>query len=239
MSRVVALNAARHGSLRVQPQADGAGRRFALLGLSELAVAAADFPLCLAKEAETGRFNLIALFSLTEPRNLFWHEGGWRATYLPRSAATAPFLLDPAGDCGLAIDEQSIAIAPAGVALFEEGAPSEYLVDTQRLLAEIVDDIARAQAMVDSFARHRLVRPLTLLFRDEDGREHQLAGLYTIGSEALRALDERAVLELHRADWLGAAAIIAASLAQVERLRQLHNATSGRAIANLALSVEE
>jgi hypothetical protein len=55
----------------------------------------------------------------------------------------------------------------------------------------------------------------------------------------LRALDEQAVLELHRADWLGAAAIIAASLAQVERLRQLHNATSTRPIANFTLNVEE
>jgi hypothetical protein len=240
MSRVVALNAARHGSLRVLPQADGASRRFALLGMSELVLATADFPLCLAKDAETGRFNLIALFSLIEERNLFWHGGAWRATYLPRLAATAPFLLDPAGVCGLAIDEGSKAIGTLGTPLFQGGdLPSDYLVDTQRLLNDIVDDVAQTQAMVDCFAAHRLVRPLTLIFREEEGREQELAGLYTIGLEALRSLNDQAVLDLHRSDWLGAAAIISASLAQIERLRQLHNATSERQLVSYALNVEE
>jgi len=240
MSRVVALNAARHGSLRVLPQGDGANRRFALLGKSELALAAADFPLCLAKDAETGRFNLIALFSLIEARNLFWQGAAWHATYLPRSAATAPFLLDPAGVCGLAIDEGSAAIATAGTPLFlERDQPSDYLIDTQRLLNEVVDDVVQAQAMVDCFVTHRLVRPLTLIFREEEGREQELAGLYTIGDETLRSLGNEAVLDLHHSDWLGPAAIISASLAQIERLRQLHNATSERQLVSYALKVEE
>lgn len=240
MSRVVALNAARHGSLRVLPQADGASRRFALLGRSEIALAAADFPLCLAKDAETGRFNLIALFSLIEARNLFWQGGAWHATYLPRSAATAPFLLDPAGICGLAIDEKSAAIATAGTPLFREGGqPSDYVLDTQRLLNEVVDDVAQAQAMIDHFVTHRLVRPLTLIFREGEGGEQELAGLYTIGIEALRSLGDQAVLDLHRSDWLGPAAMIGASLTQIERLRQLHNATSERQLVSYVLRVEE
>lgn len=60
--------------------------RYALLGLSEIALACADFPLCFAKDGETGRFNLIALLSLDEPRNLYWQNGGWRCTYVPQAA---------------------------------------------------------------------------------------------------------------------------------------------------------
>src|ERR1700738_5083968 len=107
MTNIVALDRARHAALRLRPTPEVSRLRYAMLGLSELAVACADFPICLAKDAQTGRFNLITLFSLEEPRNLFWLAEKWQATYLPQAAMTAPFLLDAGTELGLAIDEDS------------------------------------------------------------------------------------------------------------------------------------
>lgn len=240
MSGVVPLDAARHRDLRLEPRREGAARRYAPLGLSELARAAADFPICLAKEAETGRFNLIALLSLAEPRNLFWFNGEWQATYRPRAADAAPFRLDPAGACGLAIDERSAALGSNGTRLFDDdGRPAEFLVEMQSSLEFLVADIAQAQAMVDSFAQYRLIRRLRLVLRHDDGDEHEIDGLYSLGADAMAALADEAVLALHRADRLGPAAIMTASLAQIERLRQLNNISAGRSIARFHLWIDE
>src|SRR5689334_15414114 len=100
MSRITALHRARHASVQLRKPLDASGLRFALLGRSELTLACADFPICLAKEAETGRFNLIALLSLIEPRNLYCFNGQWRTTYQPEATTTAPFVIDPTSEHG-------------------------------------------------------------------------------------------------------------------------------------------
>ena len=65
---------------------DARAQRYALLGLGEIPLASADFPICFAKNGETGRFDLIALLSLGQERNLYWRDGGWRCLYVPQWA---------------------------------------------------------------------------------------------------------------------------------------------------------
>ena len=97
MTGIVPLDARHHATLRFDPAAAGADRRFVRLGLSEIAFAAAEMPLCLAKDAQTGRFNLIALLGLVEPANLFAADGRFRATYIPRAAMLTGFRLHDGG----------------------------------------------------------------------------------------------------------------------------------------------
>src|SRR5579859_5553763 len=135
MTRIAALDRARHGALRLKPTRELGQLRYALLGLSELAIACADFHICLAKDAQTGRFNLITLFSLEEPRNLFWVHDRWQATYLPQAATTAPFLLDAGAQLGLAIDEEHPRLGREGLPLFEEdGRPAPVLTEARSRL---------------------------------------------------------------------------------------------------------
>ena len=245
MSRIAALHPVRHAKVRLRQPTAVSKLRFALLGRSELTLACADFPLCLAKEAGSGRFNLIALFALVEPRNLFWLNQRWQATYLPEATTTAPLLLDPGGEHGLAIDEDSAILNDGGDELFgPDGKATEVLERTVVRLKRITDDIADAQRMVDEFARRRLIRPLQLVLRHEDGREHQIEGLYSLGTDALAALDDDSVVELYRAGDLAAAAIMSASLSQIERLRQLHNAQlqnvpGAKPIASANVTIQE
>ena len=232
MSRIVLLDPVRHHALHSDAMAGAAARQFVQIGLSEIALAAADMPLCLVKDAQTGRFTLIALLGLIEPRNLFWHDGEMRATYLPRAASLTGFRLDAAGAGGLAVDEADPAMGARGEALFAaDRTPAPILADIRAALERIVADIAAAQALIDDYARLRVIRPLSIALQLSDGREHVVAGLYGLDEEALATLDDATVVALHRADQLAPAAVMAASLAQVERLRQLHNATHARQIA--------
>lgn len=240
MSRIARLHPARHARVQLRHPASATKLRFVLLGRSELTLACADFPICLAKEAATGRFNLIALCGLSEPGNLFWHNDRWLATYLPEATTTAPFLLDPASEHGLAIDEDSVTLNDGGVQLFDpEGQPTELLKSASARMKRVTDDIADAQRMVDDFARRRLIRPLQLILRHDDGSEHQIEGLYTPGTEVLAALADAAVVELYRAGHLAAAAIMSASLSQIERLRQLHNASGAKPITSTRVTIEQ
>jgi hypothetical protein len=240
MSRITALHHARHASVQLRYPANAAKLRFALLGRSELTLAGADFPLCLAKEAATGRFNLIALLSLVEPRNLFWLNERWHATYLPEATTTEPFLLDAGSKHGLAINEDDVTLNAGGMQLFgSNGQPTETLKNIFARLKRITGDVADGQRMVEDFARRKLIRPLQLVLKFDDGQEHQIEGLYTLGTEALAALDDHSVLELYRAGNLAAAAIMSASLSQIERLRQLHNVSGAKPITSARVTIEE
>jgi hypothetical protein len=245
MSRITALHRARHASVQLRHPLGTAKLRFALLGRSELTLASADFPICLAKEAATGRFNLIALLSLIEPRNLFWLNEKWHATYLPEATTTAPFFLDPDSEHGVAVDEDSVTLnaggmQPGWMQLFgSDGKPTETLKNISARLKRITNDIADAQGMVDEFARRKLIRPLQLVLRLDDGREHQIEGLYSLGTEALATLSDDSVVTLYRSGNLAAAAIMSASLSQIERLRQLHNASGAKPITSARVGIAE
>jgi hypothetical protein len=240
MSTITALHRARHASVQLRHPLGTAKLRFALLGRSELTLAGADFPICLAKDAATGRFNLIALLSLIEPRNLFWLNERWHATYLPEATTTAPFFLDPDSEHGVAVDEDSVTLNAGGMQLFgADGRPTETLKNLAARLKRITADIADAQHMVDDFAQRKLIRPLQLVLRLNDGPEHQVDGLYSLGTDALAALPDDSVVALYRSGNLAAAAIMSASLAQIERLRQLHNASGAKPITSARVSIEE
>jgi hypothetical protein len=240
MSQVRPLDGARHHAVRIDPLAGAAARQFVQIGLSEIALAAADAPLCLAKDAQTGRFNLIALFGLVVPRNLFWHGGAMQLTYLPRAASLTAFRLDPAGLAGLALDEADPAVGQQGDALFDsDRTPATRLTALRPALEDVIADVAAAQALVDLYAQHRLIRPLSLVLHHADGDEHAITGLYALDEEALATLDDSTVVAFHRADRLAPAAVMTASLAQVERLRQLHNAAGLRPIATFDLALAD
>ncbi|WP_230483119.1 SapC family protein [Sphingomonas sp. Leaf21] len=235
MTDPVPLSASAHAALRYDRHAAGAGRRFARLGLSEIAFAAADMPLCLAKDGQTGRFNLIALMSLVEPANLFVFGGGFQATYVPQAVLLGGFRLHGAGVEGLAVDPADPTLGATGEALFDGGVATPLAARIRAALDALVADVQAAQSLVDSYAAHHLIRPLSLSVALEGGSGHDLAGLYTIDEAAMRALSDAALGALHRADALAPAAVMTASLAQTERLRQLHNARFTPVIHGLTL----
>jgi hypothetical protein len=243
MTRVRPLNRADHGALCFDNSVIGPSQRIVQIGLSELAMAAADMPLCLAKDANTGRFNLVALVGLVDPVNLFVHDRRFHATYCPRALQLTGFRLDPNGVAGLAVVEDDPAIGPAigtsGDPLFRDGKPSPVLAGIAAALEHLVADIGEARALVDGYAAQRLIRPLNLVLQTDDGKDHVIDGLYTIGTEQMMELPDDEVLRMHRSGALASATLLATSLVQVERLCQLHNAGGRQRLRITRLSPDD
>lgn len=239
MSRIRPLDRAEHGPLHFDRTVVGPAQRLVQIGLSELALAVADMPLCLAKDATTGRFNLVALVGLVEPVNLFVHDRRFHGTYCPRALQLTGFRLDRNGVAGLAVVDGDPAIGSTGDPLFRDGEPAPLLAGIAAALEHLVADIGAARDLVDGYAALRLIRPLHLVLHSDDGKEQVIDGLYTIGTEALMQLPADDVVRLHRSSALASAAVLTASLAQVERLCQLHNARGRQPLRITRLSPDD
>jgi hypothetical protein len=153
---------------------------------------------------------------------------------------TAPFLLDAHTELGLAIDENSPRLGHEGTPLFEaDGRPTGVLSEARARLQRVTSDVADAQLMVDRFAELRLIRPLTVALTRKNDTEHQIEGLYSLGSNALAALSDDVIVNLYHLGYIAAASIMRASLSQIERLRQLHNLSGTEPFVDLRVQVLE
>lgn len=240
------LTATRHANARLRPLPDmghAAWQNHAQLGLSEVRDALADYPIFLLKHADSGRFNLCALFALEGNASWFMIRGGWQATYMPRNLLRLPFHLAPGagGVFDLVVEEETDRLHDReGEPLFDaQGQPTAHTEQVGRLLASVRDDLAAARGFVDRLAALDLICPVDMLLTYGDERENQVDGLYSIGEGRLRDLADAELLGLHREGYLALAHAIIASATQVHRLQQLHNATAKVPLTRIAKAVRE
>jgi SapC len=192
------------------------------------------------KDGETGAFCIVALFGFAPGQNRFVIDGGWRATWVPGTMLNYPFYHDETAPHSLAIDEDCALLhAAQGQALFTDGKPTSFTTRVAETIAALVDDIAAAQALARILAANAVVRPLQMILTDAARHENQIDGLYGISLQALDELDDRAVLALHRQGALLAAHVMAGSLGQLERVRQLHDHASTEPLASMAYAIVE
>ena len=229
---IIALDPVRHAHLRKALAPDlayAAQLDHALIGLGEVALAAADYPLVLLKDAQTGRFHLASLLGFGDNRNLFVLNGSWHATYLPETVLRYPFFLDPAAPLGLAIDEGSALLGGHGERLFrDDGSLSSATLTMQERIQHMMRDRTAMTEFVDQIVGMRLVRPLRITLAYDAGNQAEIGGLYGIDQFALEALDGESLHRLNQQGYLAPMHVMLASLLQLNRLEQLHNATPDR-----------
>lgn len=243
---IMPLTAARHARarLRALPDMDHATRQnHVQLGLGEVKDALADYPIFLMKHADTGRFNLCALFGFEAGRSAYVIEGRWQATYLPQNLLRHPFFLDPHGGgvLDMAVEETTDRLHDRdGDPLFNaDGTPAARTLAMATTLNALRDDLAAARGFVDTLATNDLLRPVDLVLAYADGRQHRVDGLYSIGADALYDLDDAAVLSLHRSGHLRVIHSVMDSMVQIYRLQQLHNAAADNGITRLSITVRD
>jgi hypothetical protein len=245
---ITPLDSHRHRRTHVGPFPDFSHARqqqHAILGLSEIALAAADYPLALMKHTDTGRFNVVALYGFSPVENLYIAGSHWHATYIPENSLRYPFFSNQTGVLGLAIDERSELIdrsgdAAEGQRLFDDaGQPTPYTMQIAAAIRELRRDYEAMQELAGALAQQRLIRPLTVVLSMEDGSESQIDGLYSIGERAQSSLANDAIVTLHRSGHLHTISILRASLVQMNRLQQLHDAQSSRRIRDVELTLRE
>lgn len=234
---VSALNRSRHARVCIAPPPDltYAGKQsHAVLGLTEVSLAAADYPLVLLKDGHTGRFHLAALLGLNEGSNLYVLNAKWHATYIPLTVLRYPFFLEEGALLGLAIDETSALVGNSGERLFDDqGEPTPYAMVASDRIGQMNRDRTAMAAFVDDIVGRQLVRPLPVTLIYEDGASTRVDGLYGIDSFALEALDGESLAQLNRRGHLGPVYVMMASLAQLIRLEQLHNARGERQLSRI------
>ena len=224
MANIVILDNQKHGTLRVDARASarlGDNQRFVQAIVGEFPFLAVHYPILISKDSDTGAFFCGAVLGFDPEENLFLSEAGHEA-YRPLNLQRAPFFA--AGD-GLAIDLDSPRLASGeGQALFtENGDPTPYLESVKASFGELRPGIEMTKIFLATLMSLKLIEPISISLSFDDGSKRELAGLYTINREALRALPDANVVELFRRGYLQLIYLMIASVKQIPVLAKKKN----------------
>ena len=256
MTALVALDPKFHHTcylLPEQAQRHAAGLQLIPLVPAELSYVAAQQPIVLTKQADSGQFVLAALNGFVSGENLLFaeHSQQWQGLYLPLQLQRQPFFLaqhqvlalQPADADGAAKDssrQYTLCIDPASPALGQQdiGAPlpagaqrlwlpdgsdSEPFRQAKGVLTELLQGEQQRAQLIEQLLQLQLIQPLALDINFADHSSLRLQGLYCIDQQRLAALAPDAIVRLHQAGWLPAIYSIIGSMTQLYRLIDLKN----------------
>ncbi len=225
MTDIAILNSQTHRTVRVNASAGaplGDNRGFVPVILGEFTMIAAHYPILFSKDSENGAFYPGAMLGFDLEENLFL-EGQANGTYRPLNLQRGPFLT--AGD-DLVIDLAHPRVgASDGQALFgEDGQPSAYLESIMALMRQLHAGYQQTRQFIDTLLGLKLLEAIDLDVGFDDGTKRQIEGLYTVNTEALRALPDATVLDLFHRGYLQLIYTVIGSLKQVPVLARRKNA---------------
>lgn len=220
--RLEILNAADHAALRLGA-IEGAPPPFVQIVLSEFAGAAALAPIFVTRAEATGEFYAGAILGLKPEEPPLVTRAELAGLFEPLDWTRRGF---HAVSDQVAIDPDDPRFAdPAGEPLFgSDGAPSPALAAMARNLGALRQGIDDTRAFIDAALAHRLLEPIDVSLKFDDGERLTLAGLYTISLDAIGELGDAEALALLRAGHLQAAFTMAQSVRQLGRLARIRNA---------------
>lgn len=221
MARLEVLNSDAHRNLRLRRRTEP-GPHFIAIVTSEFQSAAACCPILLAKNPENGRFYVGALLGFRPGENLIEDDPGAARAFRPLDLERQGFFTS--GE-NIAVDLDHPQISEKdGEPLFDEaGEPSDALRRIQRALGLLVTGNEETERFIEEAVRLRIVEPIDISLRFDDGEKLQLDGLYTMSLDAIAELDDPAALSLFRSGYLQLAYTIAGSLRQIPVLANRRN----------------
>lgn len=183
-----------------------------------------DFPIVLRPDPE-GRLRPVALLGLARDENLFLDlEGGWRSAAIPALLQRGPFsIAAPQHGEGeplirVDLDHPRVSREEGEPVFLPHGGNTRYLERVMDALRAIYLGTPLLDAMAEAFAEAELLKPVNLELQVAEGEVYAISDAQTIDRARLAALDAAALEALHRAGFLLSAFMIAASLANVQRL---------------------
>jgi hypothetical protein len=236
VTQIATLSNEAHRSLRVDARpsaAYGDSRRFAQVIIGEFAHLVVDYPILFRKDAATGQLHCGVLLGYDEGENLFLEE--WRAgqRYRPLQLQRAPFLTN-GRYLAIDLDHPRVGVE-AGEALFtSDGRPTPYLESIRQAVSYLYSGMRATQVFIARLLELRLIEPIDLEVEFDDGSRRNGTGLYTIDAGSLGALEDAAVVELHRRGYLRLIDFMIASLKQLPVLTSRKNARMLRGTEALA-----
>ncbi|MBO9740083.1 SapC family protein [Xanthomonas axonopodis pv. begoniae] len=228
MTNAVLLNNLDHRDLRVitaHGAAYGDDVMSAATFPQEFRQVQAQYPIVFHRSGERS-FQPLALLGLRLGENLFLDGAHWDAPYIPLAIERQPFLIGEQPDGPMVhVDLDSPRISRTeGEPLFrEQGGTTEFLDRISQVLRTLHDGLVASTGFVERALRYDLLEPFVFQATLNNGLECRLAGLYVVHEERLRALDDAALLELHRHGDLEPLYMAVASIAQLRHLLERMN----------------
>ncbi|OLK96757.1 peptidase [Xanthomonas oryzae pv. oryzae] len=233
MTNAVLLNNLDHRDLRVIT-AHGAAYGDEVVSAAtfpqEFCQLQAQYPIVFHRSGERS-FQPLALLGLRLGENLFLDGARWDAPYIPLSIQRQPFLIGEQPDGPMVhidLDSPRISSAEGELLFREHGGTTDFLDRISQVLRTLHDGLAASDAFVERVLRYDLLEPFVFEATLNNGLECRLAGLYVVHEERLRALDEAALLELHRHGDLEPLYMAVASIAQFRHLLERMNRRHAR-----------
>ncbi len=222
MSNIAVLNSEAHRSVRVRSEPSalyGDNQRFVPLVVGEFSLAAIHYPILLSKDAETGAFYSGAMLGFDVGENLFLTEGGGQEAYRPLNLQRGPFFT-AGSDLAIDLDSPRIDAAEGQTLFGEAGEPTPYLRSIMTMMLDLHPGLERTKLFIKTLMELKLVEPVTIDARFDDGTKREVIGLYTIDQSVLRGLPDPVIIDLFRRGYLQLIYLMIASLKQVPVLAQ-------------------
>ncbi|WP_158971285.1 SapC family protein [Paraglaciecola sp. L3A3] len=240
----VPLDKEKHKALRVKLSNDfthAKDAHIAAASIVEYAQIASCMPIVFITDPNSKTTHTVAMLGIEQGVNLFMKDNKWTGHVVPLNVQRYPFDVRPDGEkLGVYIDENCDLVGDAeGELLFtEEGTPSPYLDNRQKLLSELANSEMATQNFVKKIVELDLLDSIVINAKYVNGQQRNINGMQTINETRLKALSDETILELHKAGYLGAIYAILMSLGQLNRIVQF-TADTENPIQGLRLQVEK
>ncbi len=214
-----------HRKLRVHAQAGaqyGDNQRFVAVVVNEFHALAMHYPILFSKDADTGQFYCGAMLGFDAGENLFLDDYRSLSVYRPLNLQRGPFLTS-GSDLAIDLDHPRVAADGDQELFTETGEPSRYLQSIMGLMRDLRPGLERTRIYIDTLLGLKLIEPMTVSARFDDGSNREISGLYTINRDQLKELADAAVLDLFRRGYLQLIYLMLASLDHVSALLQKKN----------------
>ena len=188
------------------------------------------YPILFTKDPNTGGFFAAAVFGFEADQNLFLHNDGWDASYIPAMVRRQPFLMATGGEgnnqapvVSLDLDHPRVG-QDEGEALFDsEGRPTEFLDQKIALLDKLHRGLQHGRGFIDTLLEHELLEQITLDIAFNDGSKKSVQGFYTIAEERLYRLKGDVLESLNQAGYLQPVFMALASLSRMRDVIERRN----------------
>ncbi len=229
MARHELLDNVTHKNLRIRRRfAPGHGfdSHLARVFPVELGALQAEYPLFLARNAEGGHYDIVALLGFETDENLYLGGDRWLARRLPLTVERQPFLIGFQEGPVVHIDMEHPAVSLSGdgePVFLPQGGEGPLLERANQVLGQIHEGHQASEAFSRLLVGMDLIESLNLEVQFGNGQRHALTGLYTINEERLQSLDGDSLALLHDKGYLQHIYMLLASMPQLAVLIERKN----------------
>jgi len=228
MARIELLNTIDHHDLRLERrrgQPNGELINQVRVFPSEFRALQREYPLFFRRD-DDGHFQCVALLGLDAGENLYLDGSGaetaWTARTVPAILDRGPFSIGTDGQGGhrvmLDLDHPWLGRERGEPLFLGHGGNGPAVTRASGILRVLHEGVTQEGAMFQALADEGLLAGLDVKLQVDETREYLIPDLYTVNSQALRALDGDALHRLNRTGVLELATCLLLSQDNLDRL---------------------